>query len=157
MMRLPGLEPHERAYLNTQQQNGPVPSFASRLQQRLTASVGVPVVVREAPVAGVADVPAGDEPAIAIQPELSAAWLALRLGGRPGKVCAALKDHSLAQTFKALIRRTLAESIFNAGESVWPNHMRLQMIMADTPGEVDIVWNSVHAWHWARRVIKEKA
>lgn len=157
MMHLPALAAQERACLQDPRPHGAAQSFAFRLRQRLIAGLGAAVEVSEAPVAGAPDLPADDEPAIAIQPELAAAWLSLRLGGRPGAAEPALKDARLAEAFRTLIRRTLAESVFNGGEAAWPARLRLRLVLDGRQGDVDIVWNSAHARAWARRAIKEKA
>lgn len=156
-MLLPALAPHERACLLGSQPDGPVRVLAVRLQKRLLASLGTPVGIGELPAVEVQGVPAGDEPVIAIQPELAAAWLAMRLGGKSATAGLPLKDASLSEPFKALIRRALAESVVNAGAAAWPRLVRLQVFMGGQQGGVDIVWNSAHAMAWARRVIREKA
>lgn len=157
MMRLPALESHELAYLRNPQSAVPVLSFAGRLRQRLIASLGVSVGVDDVPVAGAQDYLPGGEPSIAVQPELASAWLVLRLGGKPAGGERAIKDASLADPFKALVRRTLAETVVNAGEAAWPARIRLCVSLGGKGGNVDIAWNSAHARVWARRTIREKS
>ncbi len=156
-MQLPALDPQERAWLQALLPNGAARSFASRLRQRLLASLGVPVSVSESPGVEAQGAPAGNEPMIAIEPELAAAWLALRLGGRPGTGGLALKDDTLAMPFKALIHRALAEAVVNSGEAAWPQAMRFSVAMGGRQGMVEIFWNGAHAMAWARRTVREKA
>ncbi len=156
-MRLPALDPRERAYLQALSPNSAVRSFASRLRQRLLASLGVPAEVSEAQGGGAQVGTAGEEPMIAIEPGLAAAWLALRLGGRPGTHERALKDASLSDPLRALVGRALAEAVINSGEAVWPQSMRLHVALGGRQGIIEIFWNGAQAMGWARRVVREKA
>ncbi len=156
MMRLPALDPRERACLQALQPGTPLRAFAHRLQQRLIASLAVPVDVREIPCEP-AGKPAGDEPVIIIEPQIAAAWLALRLGGKPAASDGPIRDEALVAPFKRLVRRTLAESALNAGEAVWPQAMRLRIGMGGRQGPIDISWSGAQVADWARRVIREKA
>jgi hypothetical protein len=157
MMRLPVLDAQERAYLQALQPHGALQVFASRLRQHLLASLGAPVEVSALPDAVQAS-PAGSEPSIAIAPELAAAWLGLRFGGKPGAGDRPPAHAALCKPFVRMIRRALAESVVNAGTvHAWPAVMRLQLSMGGGGGAVDIVWNSVHAQAWARGVIRERA
>ena len=159
MMRLPALDPHERAYLQALQPSTPVRVFACRLRQRLLASLGAAVEVGETPCDPMRDqaMHAGSEPAILIEPELAAAWLALRLGGKAGCTGGLIRDDDLTAPFRLLIRRTLAESVVNAGKADWPQAMRLRIAMGGRMGAIDIFWNSANAMAWAHRTIREKA
>lgn len=156
MMQLPALDAEERAYLQSLLPDSALRAFARRLEQRLLASLGVAVSASIMPIHDRKQAVA-DEPAIAIAPELAAAWLNLRLGGGTVTGALPLKDATLAAPLKALIRRALAESAVNAGEAVWPQAMRLHLSMGGQRGEVEISWNSVLALDWARRAIREKA
>lgn len=159
MMRLPALDPRERAYLQALQPSTPVRAFANRLRQRLLASLRAAVEVGEAPCDSLRDqaIHAGNEPVILIEAELAAAWLALRLGGKTGSMGGLIKDDTLVAPFRTLIRRTLAESVVNAGKADWPQAMRLRIALGGRTGSVDIFWNSAHALAWAHRTIREKA
>ena len=156
MMTLPALDPHERACLLGSQPDRVVGMFAARLEKRLFASLGVPIAINELPVGEAQGLPAGDEPMIEIRPELASAWLGLRLGGKPAATMMSLKDARLSEPFRNLVRRTLAESVVNAGAAAWPRLMRLQLAMGGQQGSMDIAWNSAHALAWAHRVIREK-
>lgn len=158
MMRLPALDPRERAHLQALQPSTPVRAFACRLRQRLLVSLGAAVEVGETPCDSARDQAMhGNEPAIRIEPELAAAWLALRLGAKTGALGGLIKDDTLAAPFRILVRRTLAESVINAGTVDWPQAMRLRIAMGGRTGSVDIFWNSAHAMAWAHRTIREKA
>ncbi len=155
-MRLPALDPRERIWLQARLPGSTLPAFARRLQQRLIASLGVPVGICELPGGEAQGAAAPDEPVIAVQPELAAAWLALRLGGKAGAGLP-LRDGALAAPLRALIRRTLAEAVINSGETAWPQAMRLSVAMGGQQGIVEIFWNGAHALAWARRAMREKA
>lgn len=154
MMVLPPLAAEERACLQSRPTDSVLQGFALRLEQRLLASLGVRASANISPLQDGRD--AGeDEPAIRIAPELAGAWLALRLGGKPSGA-SPTGDARLAAPFKALIRRTLAESAVNAGASEWPQAMRLELSMGGRQGTVEIFWNGARALEWARRAIREK-
>ena len=157
MMQLPALDPQERAYLQARLPDAPTHTFAFRLRQRLIANLGVPVEVIESTASVVQGLPDRDEPVIEIETGLAASWLNTRLGGRSGVTGAPLKDAMLIESFKRLIRRTLAESVFNSGALAWPQAMHLVVAMGGRQGAVDIFWNSAHAMAWARRTMGEKA
>lgn len=157
MMQLPALDAEERAYLLSLLPDSALQAFARRLEQRLLASLGMPASVSISPAGGGQDKPIEDEPVIMIAPELAAAWLNLRLGGRTGTGAAPLKDAGLVAPFRALIRRTLAETAVNAGVFDWPQAMRLDLSMDGQQGTVEIVWNSARAQSWAQRAIRGKA
>lgn len=154
-MQLPALDAEERAYLQSLLPNSALHAFARRLEQRLLVSLGVPASVSASPSDGGQEKASDGEPAIRIAPELAAAWLALRLGGRTGEGALPPKDAMLVAPFKALIRRVLAESAVNAGVADWPQAMRLRLSMGGQQGTVEIVWNSVCSLAWAQRTIRE--
>ena len=156
-MQLPALEPHERAYLQALQPNGSMQAFASRLRQRLVAALGVQASVSVSAGGAMPGMPTDDEPLITIEPELAAAWLALRLGGKVGMAGLPLKDITLAEPFKTLVRRALAESVINTGPATWPQVMRLHVAIGGQQGAVEVCWNSECAMTWAHRAIREKA
>lgn len=155
MMRLPRLTPDEQACLHALLPNPAVPAFAARLRQRLAASLGTAAEVRALP-GDAAPAPPGGEPCIAIAPGLAAAWLALRLGGRPGQGDEPPRDARLLKPLRRLIRRTLAESVVNAGEPVWPDVLRLRLVLGGREGMIEIVWNGAAAMRWASRTLREK-
>lgn len=57
---------------------------------------------------------------------------------------------------RRLIRRTLAESVVNAGEPVWPDVLRLRLVLGGREGMIEIVWNGAAAMRWASRTLREK-
>lgn len=156
MMHLPALDAEERAYLLSLLPDSALQAFARRLEQRLLVNLGALASISVLPVGDRKPADA-DEPSIRIAPELAAAWLNLRLGGRAGPAAKPMKDASLAAPLMALIRRVLAESAVNAGEVDWPQAMRLYISIDGQRGEVEISWDSAHARDWARRAIREKA
>jgi hypothetical protein len=156
-MRLPELEAGERACLQAPLTATMPQALAGRLQQHLIASLGVPASVSETGCGDAQNLHAGAEPAITIAPELAAAWLALRLGGRTGARCLPIKDEQLAQPFRAMVRRALAESVINSGTGAWPQLIRLNVALDGQQGAVEIFWNSAHAMAWSRRTVREKA
>lgn len=156
MMLLPALTPEEQACLQALQPDEQLQMFAARLRQRLIASLGAPASVSAGVCGEPRAMPAGDEPVIAIDTDLAAAWLDLRMGGQGGAAGRQMKDSRLADPFKTLIRRALAESVVNAGLADWPHAMQLRLDMGGQTGKADIFWNSAHAMDWARRVIREK-
>ena len=156
MMRLPALAPEEIACLRGLQPGAPAHVFASRLQQRLFAALGVRVSVRGALCDEVRTAP-GEEPVIVVDAELASAWLGLRMGGKAPGARLWMKDAALADPFRAVIRRALAESVVNAGEAEWPQAMRLCLDLGGQTGNTDIFWNSAHAMDWARRILRERA
>jgi len=156
MMQLPALSPEERAYLQAGLPNNALPALAERLRQRLVVSLGTAVSVSEGPGSTAHAVPNGKEPVIEIEPELAAAWLAVRYGGKPGTASLQVKDDALINPFRALIRRALAETVINLGDAAWPQAVRLQVSIGQQQGAVEIFWNSEQALPWARRAIREK-
>lgn len=155
-MQLPALAPEERACLRALQPGAPVHVFARRLQQRLLAALGVRVSVRGALCDEVRTTP-GEEPVIVVDAELASAWLDLRMGGKAPGARLPMKDAALADPFRAVIRRTLAESVVNAGKAEWPQATRLCLDLGGQTGNTDIFWNSAHAMDWARRILRERA
>lgn len=157
MLRLPRLEPEERAYLQGLGSADVSQALANRLRQRLVATLGGQVAVR----ASLANLPAsmlgGNEPVIRIEPDLALAWLAVRLGGKPGRQRLKPGDETLHEPFRLLVRRALAETVVNLGaEACWPRALRLEATIGGQQGAVDIFWNSDHALAWAHRAIREK-
>lgn len=157
MMQLSALEPEERAYLQSLASNPALRALAARLRQRLVATLGVAAEVDELPGSAGTSFTSGSEPAIGIAPALAAAWLAVRLGGRPGMLVLQVKDDALVEPLRHLVRRALAETVINLGDTAWPQAVRLQVAIGPQRGEVEIFWNGGHAMAWARRVIREKA
>lgn len=156
-MRLPELEARERACLQAPMSAAVAQVLAGRLQQHLVASLGVPASVSDTGCGDAQNLHAGAEPAITIAPALAAAWLSLRLGGRPGAKCLPLKDERLARPFRAMVRRALAESVVNSGTGAWPQQIRLSVVLDGQQGVVEVFWNSAHAMAWARQAVREKA
>jgi hypothetical protein len=156
MLQLPALDPEERACLQSLLPGSPLAALAERLRKRLIASLGVAVTVWESPSTAAPETISGDEPLIRIEPELAAAWLAVRLGGKCGTAGLQIRDASLAEPFRMLIGRALAETVINLGKASWPQAMRLRVAIGRQQGVVDIFWNSEHAMPWARRAIRER-
>lgn len=157
MLKLPALETAERAYLQSLQKGGALPALANRLGQRLAAMLGPRVSVSAVPLGMPASGSSGDEPEIRIDAELGAAWLAARLGGKPGETAMQLGSDALCAPFQRLIRRVLAETAFNQGqEAAWPQALVLNVSIGGRRGNAEIFWNSAHAMAWARRAIREK-
>jgi hypothetical protein len=157
MMQLPALSPEERAYLRSMQPGSALQALAARLRQRLIAQLGVAVTVCESPGTPPQGVHSAEEPIIKIGHELAAAWLSVRLGGKPGTASQPFKDDSLIKPFRMLIARALAESAINLGEAVWPRTMCLNVSIGSQQGLVEIYWSNAHAVAWARRAIRESA
>lgn len=156
MMQLPALSPEERTWLLSVPSGAQLPAFAARLRQRLVASLGAPARI-SANAGNVAQAPpAGDEPVIVIDSDLASAWLDLRMGGRGNGTARSMKDSSLIDPFRALIRRALAESVVNAGPADWPQFMQLYMQLGGGMGEAEVFWNSAHAMDWARKILGER-
>jgi hypothetical protein len=157
MLRLPRLEPEERAYLHGLGSEDVFQALAKRLRQRLVATLGAQVAVR----GSLADLPepmlGGNEPVIRIEPDLALAWLAVRLGGKPGRQRLKLGDETLHEPFRLMVRRALAETVVNLGaEAYWPRALGLDVTIGGQQGAVEIFWNSEHALAWAHRAIREK-
>lgn len=157
MMQLPALSPEERACLQRGLAVNALAALAERIRGHLMVSLGEPVAVSEIPGAFAHHLAGGDEPAIRIDPGLAAAWLAMRLGGKPGSACVSIRDEALIEPFRGLIRRALAETAVNLGAAAWPQAMRLSVAIGPQAGSVEIFWNSARAGSWARRAIREKA
>lgn len=156
MMQLPALSPEERACLQSGQPDSALPMLAERLRQRLVASLGVTVFVNGLPGGHAKALPDGSEPVIEIDRELAGAWLAARLGGTANANAWPVRDAALLAPLVALIRRALAETVVNLGETAWPQAMRLQVVIGPQPGAVEIFWNSERAMPWAHLTIREK-
>lgn len=157
MMQLPALSAEERACLQSGLAGNALTALAERLRRHLMVSLGGAVAVGEWPGAFAQDLAGGDEPVIRIDPGLAAAWLAMRLGGKPGSAGMPIKDDAPIEPFRRLIRRALAETVINLGAAAWPQAMRLSVAIGPQAGSVEIFWNSARAVSWARRAIREKA
>ena len=157
MLRLPRLEPEERAYLQGLGCEDVFQALANRLRQRLVAMLGARVSVRGSLGHPPESMPCSNEPVIRIEPDLALAWLAVRLGGKPGRQRLKPGDETLHEPFRLLVRRALAETVVNLGsEASWPRALRLDVAIGGQQGAVDIFWNSDHALAWAHRAIREK-
>jgi hypothetical protein len=157
MLQLPALDPEERACLQALQTGGVLHELAERLRQRLVAALGVAVSVCGIPDKPAQRLPGDPEPVIMIAPELTAAWLSVRFGGKPEASGLPFREAALAAPFQALVRRALAETVINLGEAVWPQAMRYSVNLGPQQGVVEIFWNSERAAQWAHRVLRERA
>ncbi len=157
MIRLSELSPEERACLRLEKPEDHLQAFAERLRQKLIAALGQKVTIGYFPGDTAHARPEGNEPVIEIEDGLAEAWLTVRYGGRAEVAAWQFSDSSLLTPLSRLVRRTLAESVFNAGDNAsWPEAMSFQASIGKQQGELKIVWNSMHAMSWARRAIREK-
>ena len=155
MMQLPELNAEERASLQSGLPDAGVQSLAERLRQGLVVSLGQKVAVSCLPVKAVPGLPEHGEPVISMEPELAAAWLALRYGGKTETGYWPVRDADLLKPFQVLVRRALAHAVINLGDNAaWPRVMRLQIAIGLHQGRLEIIWDGRCAMSWARREIR---
>lgn len=158
MIRLQELTKEERAYLQACQPAGDLQALAERLRQHMVARLGGKISVSCLPGRSNHALPENHEPVIEIDQNLAAVWIAVRYGGKAETKIWAVRDAALLSPLVSLIRRALAETVINLGESAsWPQSMCLQVSIGTQHGLLEIFWNSGQAMSWARQAIREKA
>jgi hypothetical protein len=154
MMQLPALSAEERACIASGLPVESIRMLAQRIGLHL-ASKGIRAVI-----AGTAALPAaepfkGRQPAIKIDPGLTSAWMELRYGGKLAGLAGNAHDSGLVSPLTMLVRRALAETVFNQGERAsWPQAMQIQLQVGLQVGWIEIVWNRENAWTWARQNLR---
>lgn len=154
MMQLPELNAEERAALHSGLPDAGLQSLAERLRQGLVVSLGQKVAVSCLPVKTAPGLSEHGGPVIRMEPELAAAWLAMRYGGKTEAGYWPVRDAALLKPFQILVRRALAHAVINLGDNAaWPQVMCLQITIGLHQGRLEIIWDGRRAMSWARREI----
>lgn len=149
-MKFPALSREEKAFFASGMDDSNIlNSFSERVQDSMTACLGLPVRVHRVQAVQPARSGTGKAPKIVASQEIRDAWTAARFGGRPGS--GGNTSAALSGSLDRLVLRALAESVFNLGSAVaWPEAFMLELNIQGQEGTLECFCEPRFLMRWAK-------